>query len=124
MTIILPIKPNEAFAILNGEKRWIYRRRKPKQKIDKILLYCSKPFSMIIGECDVEEHVREGTIDDLWNQTWREAGEPEFLYFAYFKNKTSAYAFKIESYLAYKPYRSIEQYGLIAAPQTYVYVKK
>jgi len=124
MTIILPIKPNEAFAILKGEKQWIYRRRKPTQPIDKILLYCSRPFSMIIGECDVEPYVREGEINELWDQTWREAGEPEILYFAYFKNKTNGYAFKISSYKEYKPYHSIEKYGLIAAPQTFVYVKR
>ena len=54
-TMLLSIKPQYAKVILEGKKRFEFRKSRPKNGVDKIIFYASSPQQEVVGEADIEE---------------------------------------------------------------------
>jgi len=51
MQVLLSIKPEYAEKILNGEKKYEFRKVLPKNKsITKVIIYATMPIGKVIGE--------------------------------------------------------------------------
>lgn len=48
--ILLSIKPEYAHKILEGTKKYEFRKHLPKKKIEKIIIYSTAPDGSVIGE--------------------------------------------------------------------------
>lgn len=53
--ILLSINPNHVENILNGTKKYEFRKKACKRQIDKILIYCTTPIMKVVGEAEVED---------------------------------------------------------------------
>ena len=53
-TILMSIKPEYVNKIFDGTKRYEYRKKLCKQRIDKIIVYSSSPIKKIVGELIIE----------------------------------------------------------------------
>ena len=53
--ILLSINPNHVENILNGTKRYEFRKRVCKRHVDKILIYSTTPVMKVVGEAEVED---------------------------------------------------------------------
>ena len=53
--ILLSINPNHVENIMNGTKRYEYRKVACKRHVDKILIYSTNPIMRVVGEADVED---------------------------------------------------------------------
>ena len=72
-SILLSINPNHVENILNGTKRYEFRKRVCKKKVDKILIYSTTPIKKVVGEAEIEEVL----IDEpeiIWKKTKEESG--------------------------------------------------
>lgn len=120
--IILPIKPEYAKRIIEGEKTYEYRKIQCRRDIDCILLYSTSPVKSIIGEVEVVGVLREPPIS-IWEKTKEFSGISKKKFFEYFDNATEAVAYKLGKAVAFDTPKDLSDYGIDYYPQSYVYVE-
>lgn len=119
--ILFSIKPEYVKDILSGRKKYEYRKIKPKNRVDAIIIYSSAPVMKIVAEVEVEEII-EGNTDEIWEKTKNGSGTNKKLYDEYFKNKNIAVAYKLGKIKVYETPKKLTELGLNHAPQSYVYL--
>jgi len=120
-TILLSIKAEYVSRILSGEKTFEYRKRIPKQSIDRIVIYETSPKKRIVGIADVRGVVSD-TPDHLWNSTGRKGGISKEAYMEYFSGSVKAYAFELKNITKTKHDFELNQLGINQPPQSYYYM--
>ena len=75
MMILLSIKQVYCDLILNGAKRFEFRKRLPNglQRGDEVAIYCTRPVSRVIAYFRIDD-VIQATRQNLWRQTRHAAG--------------------------------------------------
>lgn len=117
----MSIRPNFASAILSGEKRFEFRRRKFAQSVEVVLVYATIPIRQVVAEFEVKSVISSG-LDSLWRQTRNFAGIEKKVFLQYFKGVQIGHAIEIGKVTRYKePYCPIEKLG-IRPPQSFVYI--
>ncbi len=122
-TILLSIKPEYVSKIIHGTKKFEFRRKLPKQKVTKIIIYSTSPIMQIVGEVDVVE-VLNGLPLELYRRTKEYNGINVEKYLEYFKNSSIAYAYKLGEVRKFEPPKLLEDYGIGKAPQSFSYIKE
>lgn len=100
LDILLSIKPEYANRIFDGSKRYEFRKRVPKQPIDKVYVYASAPVKKVIGYFFVDRIIQKSP-GELWKDTKEYAGIDEEAYNKYFANTSVAYAIHVKSFVRY-----------------------
>ena len=117
----MSIRPNFASAILNGEKRFEFRRKKFAHSVKVVLVYATIPVRQVVAEFEVRSVISSG-LDSLWRQTRNFAGIEKKVFLQYFKGVQVGHAIEIGKVKRYKePYCPIEKLG-IRPPQSFVYI--
>ncbi len=123
MKVLLSIKPEFAYKIFNGIKRYEYRRAIFKREnINKVLVYASSPVSMVIGEFEIDNIICD-ELKSLWQQTSTYSGISEEFFYSYFNEREKGYAIKIKSSTQYQRPLSLKEKFKVAPPQSFVYVE-
>ena len=121
MKVILSIKPEFAFKIFDGTKKYEYRRCIYKNKnIKKIIVYASAPVKQVIGEFEVDE-ILDYDIDTLWSLTKSPSGISEDYFYKYFSNKETGFAIKLKRTKKYKKPKCRKETCKISPPQSLAY---
>jgi predicted transcriptional regulator len=68
MKVLLSINPQFVEKIINGEKKFEYRKRIFKRKVDTVIIYSTMPEGKIIGEFKVNRILKERPCE-LWSIT-------------------------------------------------------
>lgn len=122
MKVILSIKPEFAFKIFDGKKKYEYRRAIFKNReIKKIIVYASSPVKKVIGEFEID-HIINKDIEELWEKTRDHSGISSNYYYEYFKDKEYGYAIAVKKTRRYKqPLNLFDAFG-VNPPQSFAYV--
>ena len=125
MNLILSIKPQYAQMILDGSKRYEYRKMIPiRNDIDRVYIYATKPICRIVGEFTLDGIIADSP-QKVWAATARHGGITEAFFNDYFKGKDKAYALKIGDVIKYDvpidPKKVITDF---TAPQNFMYTKE
>ncbi|MBR4093562.1 MAG: ASCH domain-containing protein [Oscillospiraceae bacterium] len=120
-TMLLSIKPQYAKVILEGKKQYEFRKNKPKQNVTHIIFYASSPQKEVVGEAEIES-ILEGTPNEIWEIAKTAAGITKKFFFSYYQGKNKAFAYKLKNVKVYNEPKSLSDYGLKQAPQSYVYI--
>ena len=118
-TILLPVKPIYANKILNGKKKYEYRKTKPKKDINKIIIYSTSPIKKIIGEVQVIKII-ELPKEELWNLTKNSSGINKKDYDKYFEKQEKAVAYELGKVTSYE--KDLSDIGICFTPQSYIYL--
>ena len=119
--ILLSIKTEYVSKILSGEKTFEYRKRIPKQAVDKIVIYETSPKKKIVGVVEVKGVVSDTPIH-LWEGTSKNGGISKKDYLKYFAESKEAYAFALGNIIAIKQNCELSQLGINQPPQSYCYL--
>ena len=119
--ILLSINPEYVEKILNGNKKYEYRKVKCRQEVDKIIIYSTYPIKKVVGEATVDK-ILEDSPTRIWETTNKESGINIDFFEKYFKGRKTAVAYKLSNIKIYDKPKEIESYGLKVAPQSFVYV--
>lgn len=122
-TILLSIKPEYSNRIMSGEKKFEYRKHVPQEPIEKIIVYSTDPEKSVVGEVLVSS-VLVMSPSRLWEQTKSNAGISRAKYRLYFKGCKKAYAYQLGTIKKYDPPKELSDFGIVQAPQSFVYVDK
>ena len=121
MKVVLSIKPEYAFKIFDGTKKFEFRRSIFKNKdIKSVIVYASSPIQKVIGEFEIEE-VLNFDLLTLWGLTQEFSGISEEFYYAYFANKEEGFAIKIKKAEKYRKPKCLKEDFNLLPPQSFVY---
>ncbi len=122
MKVLLSIKPEFAYKIFDGTKKYEFRKSIFKRKdIKKVVVYASSPVQQVIGEFDIEDILCENT-NQLWKITQNFSGITKQFYDAYFAKKEKAFAIRVGKVKKFSRPKSLAEYNITLAPQSFVYL--
>lgn len=120
-TILLSIHPDYAEKILDGKKKYEFRKTECSRKIDKILLYATAPVKKVIGEVEVDA-VLIDCPERIWEMMRHGAGIDREQFEQYYSGSRRAVAYVLKHAVRYPHPAELAKYGIKRAPQSFVYV--
>lgn len=122
MKALLSIKPEYAYKIFDGSKKYEFRKVIFKNpNIQTVVVYASSPVQQVIGEFDIDIILSQEP-DKIWIKTKEFSGITEEFFFEYFADRNVAHAIKIKEVRRYKNPLSIRKDFNVTPPQSYVYL--
>jgi type I restriction enzyme S subunit len=123
MDVLLSIKPKYAEAILNGVKKYEFRRTIFRRSVERVFIYSNSHVRKIVGLFEVEE-ILEGTPHEIWNSCHRYGGISKKDFYTYFEGSRRAFAIKIKNVFRFSepidPYFAVKNF---TPPQSFYYIK-
>ena len=126
MKALLSIKPEFVEEIIEGRKKFEYRKKVFKRSdVSSIVVYATKPYGKVVGEFEIENILEEG-IDKLWNDTKHFSGISEEFFYEYFKDRESGFAIQIKEFEEYEEHLELSEFDstLKVAPQSFCYLER
>lgn len=125
MKVLLSIKPKYANSILNGSKRFEFRKKIfKKQDVKSVVLYATQPVGKVVGEFKVKS-VLKASPQELWQQTNKHAGISKKDYYSYFAGCATAYAIVISNPKEYRCMLDLDDLKDVVSrpPQSFMYLR-
>ncbi len=119
--ILISINPEHVENIINGTKRYEYRKLAAKQDISSIIIYETTPVKRIVAEAEIID-VLMLPPEELWNKTKDASGISKQFFDEYFYGREVAYAYKLGEIKVYDIPKTLMDYGIKAAPQSFIYL--
>lgn len=124
MRVLLSIKPEFAFKIFDGEKKFEFRKVIFKNPdIRTVVVYASSPVQQVIGEFEIDD-ILTSSPDEIWELTKKYSGISEMYFHEYFENRLVAHAIKIKNTKRYKKPMSLKEDFNVFPPQSYLYLNE
>jgi len=121
MRVLLSIKPEFAFKIFEGTKRFEFRKAIFKRpNVKTVVVYASSPVQQVIGEFEIDDII-SNSPPAVWEKTKKHSGITRSFFNKYFENKEVAYAIKIKEAKKYDIPLCLEAFNIVP-PQSYVYL--
>jgi predicted transcriptional regulator len=121
MKVVLSIKPEFAFKIFDGTKKFEFRKSIFKnENIKSIIVYASSPVQKVIGEFDIDE-VLNYDLSTLWDMTREFSGISEKFYYDYFADREQGFAIKIKNTRRYNKPKCLREDFNLSPPQSFAY---
>ena len=123
MRVLLSIKPEYAEKILNGTKRFEYRKAVPRnESVRTVVIYATMPVGKVVGEFEVGGVLREKP-SVLWNRTKEASGITRAFFDSYFSGRDEASAIAVRKPKRYaKPKNLQDVSGSATPPQSFQYL--
>lgn len=122
MKVLLSIKPEYAYKIFDGTKKYEFRKSLFKRTdIRKVVVYASSPVQQVIGEFDIADILHEET-EQLWQKTKHHSGITKAFFDQYFANKETAFAIEVANVKKYQEPKTLKDLQIQFAPQSFVYI--
>ncbi len=124
MDVLLSIKPRYVEAIIDGRKKYEFRKNKfSKKDINCAYIYSTSPVKKIIGIFKIADII-EGSPRALWDQLKDDAGISEDEFFDYFRNKEMGFALEIKKVEIFEyPLDPKIVFPNFTPPQSFCYIK-
>jgi len=122
MKVLLSVKPEYSKKIFSGEKKYEFRKQKPKFVIDTVFVYESSPTRNIVGGFSVKR-IHSGSPERIWQKCKKSSGIERSNYLNYCNGTEVIYAFEIDE--AFKFENPIDPFGMISdfkPPQSFSYL--
>lgn len=119
--ILLSIEPCFVERILNGTKRFEFRKVIGKKKVTDIVIYCTSPVMKVVGEVKVSKTL----IDDpesIWKITCDYSGITKDFFDSYYSGKDLAVAYELGEIQRYPEPIDLRDIGVSCAPQSFMYL--
>lgn len=120
--MLLPIHPEHVINILNGTKKYEYRKIKSRYSdIDRIIIYSTTPVRKVVGEVQVV-NIIIGSPESVWEETKEYSGISKDYFDDYYSGKEFAVAYELGEVFRYKEPKDLMEFGIKYPPQSMVYI--
>ncbi len=119
--ILISINPEHVKNIMDGTKTYEYRKIECKRQVDRLIIYSTDPVKKVVGEAKVRRVLKDSP-EALWGSTKEGSGITKSFFDSYYKGRDKAVAYEIYDVVEYEHPRELSDYGVSAAPQSFVYV--
>ena len=123
MRVLLSIKPEYAEKILNGTKRFEYRKAIPRnESVSTVVIYATMPVGKVVGEFEIGSILCEKP-EDLWQRTKGASGITREFFDSYFDGRDQAMAITVKKPKRYTTSKSLQDVsGSRTPPQSFQYL--
>ncbi len=123
MNVLLSIKPEYVEKIFSREKRYEFRKRKPREAVEKVFVYECHPSKKIVGWFSVRT-IHSGSPNEIWHKCKDFGGIDEEKYLAYCYGKKTIHAFEIDEIFRYDPpVNPFDSFSDFNPPQDFTYIE-
>ena len=122
MNVLLSIKPKYVNEIVNGNKRYEFRKSvfRKRGNVGKVYIYASSPVKRIVGAFTIESIIEERP-EELWRICKKFSGISEVEFFDYFRDKDKGYAIEIGMLELFDPINPKDHIPDFSPPQSFCY---
>lgn len=96
MNVLMSVRPEFAEKILDGSKKYEFRKTVFRKHVDRVYIYSSSPVKRIVGFFSMGG-VLEGTPEELWEKCRHHSNTSRESFFGYLRGSDKAYAIKIKN---------------------------
>ena len=124
MNVLLSIKPNYVKEIINGNKRYEFRKTifNNHRNVAKVFIYSTSPQKKIVGYFKIGKIVKDAP-EELWKKYNNRSGMDEDDFFRYFNGYNEGFAIKIKSLLIFEVFIDPEELiPNFVPPQSFRYI--
>lgn len=121
MTMLISIQPKFVKEILNGNKKWEYRKTNPKFITKKILIYETAPAKKVVAEARVGI-VFKDKPSEVYRATSKDGGVSKEFFDKYFKDKQYAIAYELIDIKVFAIPFELSEIDIKQPPQSYMYI--
>ena len=123
MDVLLSIKPKYVKSIIEGEKRYEFRKAIFRNRsVNRIFIYSSAPVKKIVALFEISTILEDHPVV-LWDRVRDYAGIEDSEFFSYFAGRSRGYAIGIENLQEFTnpidPYETMPEF---VPPQSYCYL--
>ena len=123
MKVVLSIKPEFAYKIFDGSKKFEFRKAIFKKNgVKTVVVYASSPVQKVIGEFEIGE-IFNNDLETLWNLTKEHSGLTEDFFYDYFSEKEKGFAIQVKNKKKYKEPKCLRADFNLHPPQSFAYLK-
>lgn len=125
MKVLLSIKPEYVKLIIEGKKKYEYRKAIFKvEEVTSVVVYATKPYGKVVGEFTFDEIIKDHP-KRLWEQTQYASGLTMESFSNYFKNRDKGFAISIDEFIPYDKEMLLQDYDdtIKQAPQSFQYLR-
>ena len=90
-------------------------------EVKYVVIYASAPIKRVVGEFEIDD-ILSDDVDIVWDRTKKYSGITKAFYKSYFQNKKTANAIQIGRIKKYEKAKSLSDYNIQQAPQSFCYV--
>lgn len=119
--LLLSIKPEYVEKILQGTKKFEYRKRLAKEDVSVIYIYSTSPSMKVVASVQVIGRL-SASPTALWEKTKAAAGISRAKYRDYFHGCKTAYAYKLGEVKIFESEKRLSDFGIDTAPQSFAYI--
>ncbi|MGD9676918.1 MAG: hypothetical protein AB7V16_00940 [Vulcanibacillus sp.] len=119
--MLLSINPEHVENILLGNKRFEFRKVRCRTDINRIIIYSTSPVMRVVAEAEVLGIIEDNPAS-VWDLTFEYAGISKSFFDKYFEGKEKAVAYHLGKITKYSRPKTLSDYGINFAPQSFVYV--
>jgi predicted transcriptional regulator len=119
--ILLPILPEYAKSILEGTKRFEFRKTPCRAGTKTILLYATTPVRAVVGEVEILD-IHVGPPNEIWEITADAAGISRQAFNRYYLGHEKAVAYRLGVAEQYSCPLKLTELGINYTPQAPVYL--
>lgn len=119
--ILISINPEHVYNIVQGIKKYEYRKMAAKQDISSIIIYETTPTKRVVAEAEIVE-VLASSPEELWEKTKNASGISKEFFDRYFEGRKLAYAYKLGKVKVFGTPKLLSDFGIKSAPQSFVYL--
>lgn len=120
--LLLSIKPEYVEKILQGTKKFEYRKRLAKEDVSVIYIYSTSPSMKVVASVQVIGRL-SASPTALWEKTKAAAGISRAKYRDYFQGCKTAYAYELGEVEIFESEKNLSDFGIDTAPQSFVYIE-
>ncbi|MGX7108890.1 ASCH domain-containing protein [Facklamia miroungae] len=125
MKVLLSIKPEFVEEIMEGRKKFEYRKNIFKRPdVSSVVVYATKPYGKVVGEFEIERIIKEKP-NKLWELTQDFSGITQKFFDEYFKDRKTGFAIQIRKFIEYDEPMDLKNYDnrIKTAPQSFLYLE-
>lgn len=123
MKVVLSIKPEFAFKIFDGTKKFEFRKAIFKNSnVKSVIVYASSPVQKVIGEFEIGK-IFNNDLETLWELTKEHSGITEDFFYEYFSERDRGFAIQVKKKKKYKEPKCLRKDFNLHPPQSFAYVK-
>jgi len=120
--VLLSVKPQYAHKILEGSKKFEFRKTPIRRLVDKVYIYSSSPEKKIIGYFHIKRiHSQKPAV--LWDMCKDAGGIEKNDFFDYYSGKEVGHAIEISDVGTIDPFSPKAKNKHFIPPQSYRYIE-
>lgn len=121
--LLFSINPEYAARIMDGTKRFEFRKTRCRRETDLALIYCTCPVGRVVGEAHIY-NIIEDDPECIWRLTKDAAGVSKRFFDEYYRGRDRAVAYELGDVTPYIPSKKLSEFGVSRAPQSFMYVDR